>query len=170
MTVQLRCMDKDRKGESWTLDLDGDPVTVTAPDGQVMMSLPPDVVVKFFQLPSFSESIKYFSIQFGTQLRSFDVSKEDLKQIKALINRSLAAAGPEAIAAVKKKAIRDVLIGVGGIIAGIGLTVAGFVVAAQKPEGDKVTITFGLVIFGLVMVGKGIYGFQQYRQLTKMQS
>jgi hypothetical protein len=168
MAISLKCLHKDHKGETWTLDLESDPVVVKDESGKVVWQMPANVAITQFQMPSFSESIKYFGILFGNEIRQFDVSKDGMKDIKAFLNRSLLAAGPEAVAAVRTRAIRDVLLGAACTIGGVVLTVGSYTAAAQKPEGGKYTVTYGLVIFGLILLGRGAYGFVRHGQLKGM--
>jgi hypothetical protein len=168
MPVQLRCVDKGHQGEMWTLDLEGEKAVVRNPAGNAAGEFAPEEAVQRFQMPSFSESIKYFGVKLDEKLWRFDVAKNDLKQIKAFINRTIVSAGPEAMQAVRNRALRDTLLGVAGVVAGIGLTVASYLEAANKPEGGRYTITYGLVLVGFILVGKGIYGFVQYSSLKQM--
>ena len=168
MTIQLRCVDKDRLNEIWTLDLDEDKAVFTDAGGVVVAALDPEEAVSLFRMPSFSESIKYFGLRTETGLRQFNFNKADLKQIKHFVNRTIAAAGPEAVAAVKRKAIRDLLIGGACVAGGIVVSVLAYVDAASNPEGGRYAIFYGVVFFGLIMVGKSIVGFKQYARLNSM--
>ena len=56
----------------------------------------------------------------------------------------------------------------GCAVLGVGITVAGYMQAAHQEEGGKFKITYGLVIFGLVMLGKDAYRFMRYGNLRKM--
>jgi hypothetical protein len=75
--------------------------------------------------------------------------------------------GPEAVSAVRTKALRDCLIGLGAAILGVVMTVGSYMYAASKDEGGSYVITWGLVLFGLVMLGKGAYGFMRHAGLQK---
>src|SRR5262249_1399997 len=131
MTVQLRCVDKNHKGEQWQLDLDGDKAVIRKPSGEIAGEFSPEAAIERFQMPSFSESIKYFGVQLGDQLWRFDVAKSDLKKIRMFINRTIAAAGPQAVRAVRNKAIRDTLIGAGCIILGVFASLGSFLAAGN---------------------------------------
>ena len=98
----------------------------------------------------------------------FDVDRSDLQEIKAYLDESVVAAGPEAVRAVGNRALRDLLLGVGAVVLGIVVTVASFLNAAQNPEGGRYYITFGLIVFGLVLFGKGVYGFVRHSHLQKL--
>ena len=167
MAIQLRCVDRERKGELWSLDLGGETVVVRNTAGTPVGQFTPEEAIGHFQMPSFSENIKYFGVSLGGTVHRFDVPKAVLQEIKALINRSIASAGPEAVRSVRNRAIRDILIGAACTVGGVVLTIGSYMSAANKPGGGKYTIAYGLVLFGLVMLGKGIYSFMQYGQVQR---
>src|SRR5262249_15130270 len=88
----------------------------------------------------------------------FNPDKEAVSAIKSYFNASIAAGGPEAIAALKRSGLRDLGIGVAAALLGIGLTVASLMHPTEDAQGgSKSTILYGLVLFGLIWAGKGIY-------------
>ena len=165
MAVQLRCVDRDRKGEMWSLDLGSERVVVQDASGTPVAEFTPEEAVGHFQMPSFSENVKYFGIALGDAIHRFDVPKDGLKEIKALINRSILSAGPEAVLSIRNRAIRDTVIGAACSVGGIVLSVGSYQAAANNPEGGKYTVTYGLILFGIAMLCKGIYGLIQYGQV-----
>lgn len=168
MQVPMRCCHLKHKGEAWVLDLGDEGAEVRDASGGVRAQFTREEAAEAFLLPSFSESIKRFRVPVDGELWYFDVAKNDLKEIKAYINQAVVASGPEAVVAVRNRAIRDGLIGLGGVAAGVALTLGSFFNAAQNPGGGEYVVTYGLVLAGLIMIGKGIYGFVRYGQLKKM--
>lgn len=168
MAIQMTCVDKDAKNEQWSLDLDGETVTVRNAAGETAAEYTHDIAAEQFRMPSFSESIKYLGINMGDGMRQFQVDKAGIKQIEQYLLAYVVAAGPEAVNAMKNVAIRDTIIGVALAIVGVVITVMSYQAAANNPEGGSYTITYGLVLFGLIMFGKGIYGFIQWSQMKSM--
>jgi hypothetical protein len=164
----MRCCHLKHKGEAWVLDLGDEGALVRDASGRVRAQFTREEAAGAFLLPSFSESIKQFRLPVDGEIWFFDVAKNDLKEIKTYINEAVVAAGPEAVLAVRNTAIRDALIGLACIIAGVGLTVWSYIRATQNPEDSGYVVTYGLVLVGLVMLGKGVYGFVRYGQLKKM--
>lgn len=167
MAVPIRCIGRGRDGQVWSLDLGSEKVVVRDAAGATLAELLPEEAVLRFQMPSFTQSVKYFNITLGDGPQSFMVSKEGLAEIKAFTNRTIASVGPEAVQAVWKRAIRDTLIGAACTVGGIVLTIGSFILAANNPQGGRYFITWGVVLFGIVMLVKGIYGMIQYGQIKR---
>ncbi|WP_406693609.1 hypothetical protein V5E97_21495 [Singulisphaera sp. Ch08] len=168
MAVQLSCVDRDHKGELWSLDLDRERVVVRDASGAPVAEFTPEEAVGRFQMPSFSENVKHFGIQLESSIFHFAVPKDGLREIKALINRTIVASGPEAILSIRNRAIRDTLVGLVCAVGGVVLTVGSYVSAANKPQGGEYTITYGLVLFGFAIFCKGVYGLIQYGQVRSL--
>jgi hypothetical protein len=168
MLVRMRCCHLEHKGEAWTLDLGDDRAEIRDAAGNVRGEYTSAEAAEQFLLPSFSESIKQLRAPIDGELWYFDVPRDGLKQIKAYLDRAVVAVGPEAIRAVRNQALRDCLIGLGGVLVGTVLTVGSYLRAAQNPDGGGYVITYGLILFGLIMLGKGVYGFLRYGRLQKL--
>jgi hypothetical protein len=166
--IDLICVNKALRGQCWELDLDGEQAVFLNTDGDVVAEVGPEQALALFQMPSFSESIKYFGLRTEDGILQFEVSKEALKQIKLFVNRTIASAGPEAVAAVRNKAIRDTVIGIAAVVGGLGVTAYGYLAAAMSPGGGKYTVFWGIVLLGVIMIGKGIYGFRQHALLKSL--
>ncbi len=167
MAISLRCVDRDLKGETWSMEI-GDTVTVRDAAGKAVAEFTPQEAPAHFQMPSFSANIKYFAIALGDSMRRFDVSRDGLREIQALSHRAVASAGPEAMRAVKMRAIRDIALGLACAILGGVLTVGSYMSAANQPGGGKYTITYGVVLFGLVVLARGIYGLIQHGRIERV--
>jgi hypothetical protein len=164
----MRCCHLKHKGESWTLDLGDEGAAIRDAAGKVRAEFAREEAAEQFLLPSFSESVKQFRAPVEGELWYFDVARDGLKEIKACLDQSVVAAGPEAMKAIRNRAIRETLIGSAGVIGGTALTVGSYLHAAQNPGGGEYYVTYGLILFGLVLLGKGIYGFLRYGQLQKL--
>jgi hypothetical protein len=164
----MRCCHREHKGEVWTLDLGADGATVQDARRAVRGEYGRAEVAEQFRLPSFSESVKQLRIPIDGELWYFDVARADLKEIKAYLDQAVVAAGPEAVRAVRNRALRDTVIGAGVFVAGVALTVGSYLRAAQNPAGGQYVVTYGLILVGLVMVGKGVYGLVRYGRLQKL--
>lgn len=168
MQVQMRCCHLKHKGEVWTLDLGDNRAEIRDSGENVRAEYTREEAAEQFLMPSFSESIKQFRAPIDGEIWYFDVARPDLKQIKAFIDQAMVAAGPEAVRAVRNHAIRDTLIGLAAVSIGGALTIGSYLQAAQDPNGGEYVVTYGAVLFGLVMIGKGIYGFMRHGQLQTL--
>lgn len=98
----------------------------------------------------------------------FDMGRTGLKQIKTYMDQAVVAAGPQAVRAVRNRALRDTLIGLGGAALGTVLSIGSYLHAAQAPGGGEYFVNYGVILFGLIMIGKGVKGFLRYGQLQKL--
>jgi hypothetical protein len=161
----MRCCHLKHKGEAWTLELGDKGAEVRDASGAVRAQFTREEAAGEFLRPSFSESVKQFRVPVDGELWYFDVAKDGLKQIKAYIDQTVVAAGPEAVVAVRNAAVRDTLIGLACVVGGTALTLGSFFAA---DDGGGFVVTYGLILAGLVMAGKGVYGFLRYGKLKKM--
>ena len=165
-SIEMKCCHVKHKGEVWTLDLEDDGVSITDASGAQRTYLERAEAEKSVLLPSFSESIKQLRAPVDGQTWYFDVAKPDLKTIKAYLDAPVVAAGPEALTAIRTRGWRDVAIGIGAAVLGVGISVAGYLSAANNPNGGGgYTVTYGLVIVGLCMIARGIYNLLRYSKL-----
>jgi hypothetical protein len=164
----MRCRHRKHKGEVWLLVLNKAFARVRDEDDEIRAEYDREETPHCLLLPSFSESIKHFRVAIDGEMWPFEVDKRDLKDIKDYLNESVVVAGPEAIRAVGQRALRDLLVGLALSVVGIGVTVGTLAYAASSPEGGQYIITHGLIVCGLVMVGKGIYGFVRQSHLQKL--
>jgi hypothetical protein len=165
MSIPMKCCHRDHKGETWALDLGEERAALRDAAGAVRGEFTREEAARQFLMPSFSESIKQFRIPVDGQLWYFDVAKPDLAQIKAYIDQSVVAAGPDAVRAVRSAAIRDGAIGALAVAAGVGITVFSLMRAENDPEGGMYFVMYGPILVGLVMLGKSVAGFLRYTKL-----
>lgn len=168
MSIPLQCLHSAHKGQMWSLELGSEKVVVRDGAGTPLREFMPEEAVLHFQMPSFTGNVKYFNITLGETQYAFSVTKEGLSEIQNFINRTIATVGPEAVQAIWNRAVRNTLIGLACTIGGIVLTIGSFVLAANNPQGGKYFITWGVVLFGVVMLVKGIYGFFQHGQIRRI--
>ena len=169
MAIPMKCWHRDHKGEMWSLDLGDERAELRDAAGAMRGEFTRDEAGEQFLMPSFSESIKQFRLPVGGELWYFDVGKDDLKQIRAYIEHSVAAAGPDAVRAVRNAAIRDGVIGLVVLLVGVGITIGTHLKEADDPEGGTQSVVmYGAILVGLIMLGKGIYGLVRYNRLKTL--
>jgi hypothetical protein len=168
VAVEMRCCHVKHKGEIWHLDLGGEGATIRDAAGNVRAEFTPEQAAAAFTLPSFSESIKQFRAPINGEEWYFDVGKEGLKEIRAFMDAGVVAAGPEALKSLRSKAIRDLLVGAAMAVGGAVLSVMSFQQAANNPQGGTYYVTYGLVIAGLVALGRGGYQLSRHNRLKQI--
>ena len=86
MEVQLRCLDSELAGHVWTLNFDGHIATLCDSEGTGIAEFAPgEILAAAFQMPSLSRSITNFGLVGKSRVWPFDVSKDDLKRLKAIL-------------------------------------------------------------------------------------
>ena len=168
MRIDMRCCHAQHKGETWALELGEEDAKVIDAAGAVRTELTRAEAAENFHLPSFSESIKQFRVPVDGQLWYFDVAKPDLQQIKAYIDQSVVASGPEAVGAIRNRALRDGAIGLAALAIGIGITAFTLLRADANPEGGEYVVMYGPMIFGAIMIGRGVFGLMRYNRLKSV--
>jgi hypothetical protein len=168
VAVEMRCCHLKYKGEIWRLDLGGEGTTIRDAAGNARSEFKPEEAAAVFRLPSFSESIKQFRPPVDGEEWYFDVGKDGLKEIRAFMDAAVVAAGPEALQAMRSSAIRELLLGAVLAVAGVVMSIGSFMAAANNPQGGQYYVTYGLVIAGLVVNGRGGYQLARYKRLKRV--
>jgi hypothetical protein len=143
-------------------------VTIVGPKGEELATLTADEAAHVFEFPAFGGASRYFGLRQGEHVVRFDVAAEGLERLKVFLNQSVVDAGPEAVDKVRRRASRDLLVGLGFIAAGCIATITSYQAAASKPEGGTFTVWYGMVVFGAIVVVKGFMGYSRHGKLQRM--
>lgn len=168
-TIAARCVSKPFQDAIWQLRFDSERVTVTLvqPDGKEVAAFTPEQAAQGFKFPSFSQSITYLSIPVGAGRLEFDLSKDELREVRSFTELAVLVAGPEGIAKVRRAGYRHLAIGIGATALGTIVTAASYTAASSNPRGGSYAIMWGLVVYGLIEIGRGIYEFSRAGRLAK---
>jgi hypothetical protein len=110
-----------------------------------------------FVLPSFWESIKDLGVRGDTgDVVWFVPDGESVARIKTYLHGALAAQGRAAISAVRRRGWLLVLAGVGITALAVSVMVASMARAFGNPEGGKYYVTIGGIVFGLLVLSRGV--------------
>lgn len=167
--LRAKCMSKPHKGTDWHFRLDPIEITLSliTPDGQAVAEFTPAQAAETFRFPSFSQSTKYLAVPVGETHLEFDLAKREMGEVRSFVDLNTLASGPEGIAKLRMKGYRDIAIGLGAIVLGVGLTVMSYMAAASNPNGGKYWVTYGFVIYGLISAGRGVYHLNHAAKLAK---
>ena len=92
MSIAIVRRDKGGNNERWLLDMGDATVTLTSPDGRILLEWSPEDVANAVQLPSFSRNIKHTGFRVANRgLYQFSMDAASLKQLRAFANRGIAA-------------------------------------------------------------------------------
>jgi hypothetical protein len=168
MVVELRCTESGRTNDVWHINIERAHAILLGPRGEELTRLTSEQAAGVFQLPSFVDNVPRFGLRDGNRTVSFSVCKEGLKHLRSFVDRAIVAQGPEVIMELKSKAARSIAIGVASLIGGVGLSVAGYVLAANNPNGGRYTVFYGLAIFGIISFVRGVQNFNHYNKLARV--
>jgi hypothetical protein len=168
MNIELECVDRMRKGEIWLLKLKDERVILRDANDTIVLKFPAEEARKRFQMPSFSQSVKYFGLEVNGRLAQFRVDRQDLERVKGYLHRQTVAAGPDEVDAVLKRAIRDTVIGAVCFLAGLGGIVLDLLGIDDDLPGGKY-LSIGITVMGAIGIGKGIFAFVEYGKLRRLQ-
>ena len=68
-------------------------------------------------------------------------------------------------AIARKRALRQILIGIVLLVAGIVVTVVSYSTAASSPSGGTYVVAWGPVLFGIIVIARGLSALRQSRTL-----
>jgi hypothetical protein len=151
------------------LTLDARGVVLCDPQGHEVAAFAAAETHQRFRLPSFWESVKDICIiQDNGAMLGFRPRDEAVREIRAYIDRSLSAQGPEALAALRRRGWLYLLGGIGLLVVWpfVMMVVSGALGEGQRDfRGGRKLLALPLV-FGLI----GLYrGFKLLRQCARAQ-
>jgi hypothetical protein len=161
------------KFEQWQAELTADLVTLWTPSGKVLLQWPPATVAKSVRFPSFSKSIKYVGFYTADGVYQFSLNGAQLKALRLLADRGMAAAGPKAARSILTKAILWSVFGFAFMCLGIVmLTITVHEVATNTSDtnGSPHPVGFVSSLVGFAVLCRGIYGFIRYSRVKKLAS
>jgi hypothetical protein len=167
MSIEFRCAESGRTNDVWNINITPGHAAIIGPRGEELTRLTPDQAAGVFQFPSFSDNIAKFGLRDGDRTVRFNVSKEGLAQLRSFIDRVIVAQGPEVVLEFKAKAMKSIAIGTAALLGGVGVSVAGYLLAANNPNGGRYTVFYGLAIFGVITFVKGVQNFNHYSKLAR---
>mgnify|MGYP006301234393 CR=1 FL=1 len=154
MRIEMVCRDKPFKKVPCALVLQDGSAELTAEDGSVLFNGSYHELDLVSQFPSFSQSIKYFGVQHDGRVLGFDVPKADIQAIRSELDGQIIAADPEAAQRIARKGKLLMFGGIAMIVAGPVMSLLSYQALAAR--GGTYYIWYGISIFGIVILGRGI--------------
>lgn len=154
MRIEMVCRNKPFKQSACALVLEEGRAELTTEDGSVLFCGSYQELDAASRFPSFADSIKYFGLQHEERILDFDMAKGDVKAIRRELDGQTIAANP---GMAQRMALKGKLSLVGGtalIVAGPVLSLMSYQAVAEN--GGRYYIWYGLSIFGIVLLGRGI--------------
>ena len=158
-TVDLKLTPTRGERMPWTLVLSREGVRLFDPSGKLISKFRSEDSDIAFPHSSFWMR--------RTQLRilgndgtfyDFIAQKGTIREIQAYLDTSLNQGSIPAIGAFRKRRYRQLAFGSASAIAGTALTARGYLSASSSPQGGMYLIFWGLILYGLVDMWRGISG------------
>ena len=167
MQFQMKCRTKPYQGQVFTLTSEGSNLRIVDPSGKEIIRIDPADMSKLLRFPSFSDSIKYFGVWLGNGLVEFELASGEIKIVRTFVDQTSAKQNPEFAAKLRVKSIGMIVGGIAAMIAGPLASVLSYQNASQGVDNGRYFIYYGLPIFGLAILVKGIVGLCRVSALQK---
>lgn len=167
MRIEMNCRSKPYADQIFTLISEGSDLRIIDPSGNAVLQGVIADIAPLLRFPSFSDSIKHFAILVEQRILEFDLTSNEVKSIRDLVDRALAAHDPAFVSKLRKKAMTAVVIGIIAIVAGPAASIMSYLQASQGVGSGRYFIYYGLPIFGLAMLAKGLGRYFRVRALQR---
>lgn len=152
--VSLIYSEKPHKGEKWTLEQTSEGLNLYDQEDQLVTLIPNVDAGQRVKFPSFLASVaKLTIIDDDKNYHLFESDKETLAQVREMVTARLSQAGS---APLRKKALREMMIGAGLFVLGLALTIVSLLSA---DPGGRFFVMTGLLVFGFAGMVKGAYDY-----------
>lgn len=155
--ISLQCKDKRFSKGVWVLELDEGGASLTDSEGITRAVFLHAEAQGRFVLPSFWESIKDLGVRSDSgDTIWFVPDGATIAQIQTYLHGALAAQGPEAIRALRRKGWLMVFAGGGFALVSILVMMVSMARAFGNPAGGTYYVTIGATVFGLIVLSRGV--------------
>jgi len=145
------------RDDDWLLTLDKEGGTLEDPDGETRATFSRAEAASRFTFPSFWASVKELGIQADAGgILWFVPETKKVEKINTYLHRALAAQGPEAIQAMRRKGWLMILGGATLALIGLVVTVVTLALAFSSPRGGTYVVCSGLIVFSLIVIARGV--------------
>jgi len=165
MTVELTCIDKERDGEKWQLQIDGSTASLAMPDGTIAATFTSDEAYSSFELLRFAQSGHNVGITIGDSTLHFTAWPKAFRTLKAFVQQSNNASSAPELEKLKRRAWIQTLLGFVLLIGAGILSIDGILLAAGQTAGGEYYVFYGAMIAGALLMFKGWYDFAELRKL-----
>lgn len=153
--LRLRCVDKKLPRGGWLLLLGDDGVRLLDGEDEEWAAFPQAAAHERFIFPSFWQSVKHLGVVTARQgTLWFDADERAVARIREYLAGALAAQGPEAIRAIRRRGrwwlyggITLIVLGVVGLVVSLAVAVGG--------GGTRAVPGIGLLVAGAVVTARG---------------
>ena len=164
MEWTIRCRTGAYKKKAFRLVFDEGIISLFDEEGKHVLSFGVTNVDKYARFPSFSESVKYFSLLLDGKLLAFDMDRSAVKELRKACDMANLGQDPEFAASLRRKGLLQIVFGLAGIVAGPVLSYLSY--QSAKP-GGRYYVWYGFSVVGLAALVRGIVTLRRGRALAE---
>jgi hypothetical protein len=160
--IKLTYALKPHLGEEWELRRTDQGFELRDANGQVAVIVPAADASHRIRFPSFWASVTFLEVRTpDDHPHCFKPEKETVTQVRAAVDEALGQNPDEAAAVLRKKAVRNLSIGLLCLVAGAAISIATFLHAVAQPGGGTYVVTTGLFGGAVWGIASGLYWYSK---------
>lgn len=165
--LHLRCKDKQLKGKEWLLELSPAGGRLVDHTGGQQALFSHAEAERRFVFPSFWQSVEHLGVLPDSgKTVWFYPDRGNLDAIRNYLGKALATQGPDAIQALQRAGLLQVLGGSAIMALAIAATAISLIQAYSNPQGGTVVFALGCLIVGGALFARGLNALGRARRAT----
>ena len=166
--MELTCVVKPFKKQKWNLYLSRSGMQLIDTEGESVIAVTPEAASSLLQIPGGTSKYSHLGVDLAGVELKFKIIKQDLEVLHRYVDTVAVAAGPESLNEIRKGAMRQLVLGIGGLIA-LAAFIILLAVLGVKPKqiGQLWTWLPVGVIASLFALARGMNGLKRHRRLVE---
>jgi hypothetical protein len=166
--ISLTCAQKPNAGQVWQLQPTKDGFELRDAGGELVTTIPAAETGYRFRFPSFWASVRYLEILMPEGgAHYFEPNKATVAAVKEQVDEALGLDPAGAAAALRRKALPALGIGVLALVAGLGTTAYSYMNAAAREGGGNYYVLTGLIGVGVFSLCRGLMWYARAARLSR---
>ena len=166
--MELTCVVKPFKNQKWNPHLSRSGMQLIDPGGECVFAATPEAASSSLQIPGGTSKYSHLGVDLADVKLKFKIAKQDLEVLHRYVDIVAVAAGPESLNEIRKGAMHQLVLGIGGLIA-LAASIILLAVLGVKPKqiGQLWTWLPVGVIASLFALARGMNGLKRHRRLVE---
>jgi hypothetical protein len=170
-SIRLTYALKPHLGEEWELRRTEPGFELLDANGAVVVTVPAAEASHRIRFPSFWANVTFLEVRTPDDFpHCFKREPEVLAQVRAWVDEALGKNPDEAAAVLRKKAVRNLGIGLICLVAGAGITIATYLRAVALQVGGTYVVTTGLFGGAVWGIASGLYWYSKAGKIGRSAS